>query len=108
MLAEFDYYRDSPCAQAVSLGDEWERLCARHLSVVREGSLWRYSRAPVAGDPEQGWKLHVSATVLTANEALKRVAPLLKSRGTQFKAPASLRELQRINCGLFYGYSQVG
>ena len=28
--------------------------------------------------------------------------------GVLFKAPSSLQELNRINCGLFYGYSQVG
>jgi class IV lanthipeptide synthase len=58
--------------------------------------------------PEQGWKLHVSATILNANKILRRVAPLLWDTGTMFKAPVSLEELQRINCGLFYGFSQVG
>lgn len=93
---------------ADSLSAEWERLCAKHLPVVGEGSIWRYSRGPAPGDAEQGWKLHVSATVLSANEVLKRIAAPLRERGTQFKAPSSLRELQRLNSGLFYGYSQVG
>lgn len=107
---EFNYERggDASSVAAESLRAEWERLCAYYLPVCHEGSVWRYSRGPSAGDAEQGWKLHVSATVLTANEILKRVAPVMLASGTRFKAPVSLRELQKINCGLFYGYGQVG
>jgi hypothetical protein len=46
--------------------------------------------------------------VLTATEVLEAVAPLLLSRGVLFKAPCSLRELSKINSGIYYGYSQVG
>ena len=59
-------------------------------------------------DPEQGWKLHIPATVLTAGRVLRRVGPLLSDRGVLFKAPASLGELMKLNSGLHYGYSQVG
>lgn len=59
-------------------------------------------------DPDQGWKLHISATVLTANKVLEMVGPLLQSSGTLFKGPASLQELNKLNCGLYYGYTQVG
>jgi hypothetical protein len=107
MRAETDHAHASR-AQALSLEDEWKLLCVRHLPIAPTDSIWRYSRPHAQGDPEQGWKLHVSATVLTANEVLKRVATLLRERGIQFKAPTSLRELQRINCGIFYGYSQIG
>jgi hypothetical protein len=95
-------------AVAETLRAEWERLCADYLPVCREGLIWRYSRGPRDDDAEQGWKLHVSATVLTASEILKRIAPMLLASDVRFKAPASLRELQKLNCGLFYGYSQVG
>jgi hypothetical protein len=76
--------------------------------VAPADSVWRYNRAPNPGDLEQGWKLHVSATVLNANEALTKVAPLLTGCGVQFKAPSTLQELARINSGLQHGYSQVG
>jgi hypothetical protein len=69
---------------------------------------WNYSRPFMACDPEQGWKLHVSATVLTAGDTLRKVAPLLSDKATLFKAPHSLQELIRINSGVYYGYSQVG
>jgi Protein kinase domain len=70
--------------------------------------MWRYSHADSPQDPDQGWKLHVSATVLTAADVLQRVAPPLCARGVRFKAPRSIEELSRLNSGLFYGYSQVG
>jgi Protein kinase domain len=91
-----------------ALAARWAELCDRHLPVVAEDSIWRYSRESLPDDPEQGWKLHVSATILTAGRVLQAVAPLLAERGVLYKAPASLSELDKLNCGLFYGYSQVG
>ena len=87
---------------------QWGKLCEHYLPVTAPDSMWRYSRRGTRGDLRQGWKLHVSATVLTANTVLSRVAPFLQARSVLFKAPASLGELDKINCGLFYGYSQVG
>ena len=91
-----------------ALGRRWLELCKSFLPVVPDDSIWRYSRAPTMRDPEQGWKLHISATILTANETFKRVAPFLRGRGLLFKAPGTLSELERINSGLHHGYSQVG
>lgn len=87
---------------------EWEQLCETYLPVKPDTSRWRFNRALSADDPEQGWKIHISATTLTATRIFKRVAPCLQSTGVLFKAAHSLEELQRLNCGLFYGYSQVG
>lgn len=86
----------------------WAQLCAAFLPSAPAGSVWRFSREEAAGDPEQGWKLHVSATVLTAGRVLEAVAPYLRRRGVLFKAPDSLDELDKLNSGLYYGYSQVG
>lgn len=91
-----------------TLHREWEELCARHLPLGSEDSFWRFSRARAPEDPAQGWKLHVSATVLTACDVLRRVAAYLTARGVLFKAPRSLAELSQLNCGLYYGYSQIG
>jgi hypothetical protein len=90
------------------LRQRWAELCRRHLPLRPEGSIWRYSRGLLPGDPEQGWKLHVPATVLTAGEVLGAVGPLLKGRGVLYKATATLDELDRLNSGIHYGYSQVG
>ena len=87
---------------------KWETLCRRFLPFSNDASIWRYSRLPAASDPLQGWKLHVSATLLTANTVLERLGPLLTDLQVLFKAPSSLEELSRINSGVYYGYSQVG
>lgn len=56
---------------------------------------------------KQGFKLHVSATVLTANGVLERIAPTLLKRRQLFKVTGNLNELARLNDG-FYGFSQIG
>jgi len=70
--------------------------------------MWKFSRVPDQNDPEQGWKLHVSATILSATEVFAAVSPYLHSKGVMFKAPVSLYELQKLNSGSLYGYSQIG
>lgn len=87
---------------------QWGDLCARFLPVKSHGSTWRYSRESAAGDPVQGWKIHLSANLLTACDVLQRVAPYLQRTGALFKAPDSLEDVQRINCGLSHGFSQIG
>lgn len=94
--------------RARRLGERWRLLCDRHLPRAPEGSIWRYSRERDPAGPGQGWKLHVSATVLNACEVFERVGPLLDARSVAYKAPRSLAELCKLNSGLYYGYSQVG
>jgi hypothetical protein len=88
---------------------EWVSLSSDFLPVPgKEDSIWKFSREATPADPAQGWKLHISATVLTAGQVLAVVGPLLKSRGVLFKGPASLDHLSKLNSGLYYGYTQVG
>lgn len=87
---------------------KWELLRARYLPIDTSDSIWRYNRFPDSDDPEQGWKLHISATILSANKTFARVAPYLRETNVMFKAPCSLEELEKLNNGSFYGYSQVG
>ena len=98
--------------QRVSYGtlkSRWEGLLSRFLPVATEqASIWRYSRWALPCDAEQGWKLHVSATILTAGSVLQTAAPLLAERGVLYKAPDSLSELEKLNSGVVYGYTQVG
>ena len=96
------------CKSSSDLKQRWHDLCARYLPLRADGCHWRYSRESTPDEPQQGWKLHVSSTVLNACDTLSLVAPLLVERGVQFKAPASLEEIRRINSGVFSGYSQVG
>jgi len=97
-----------PRASYGALAARWAELRGRYLPVAAEGSIWRYSRGVLPGDPEQGWKLHVSATILTAGRVLEAAAPLLAARGVLYKAPGTLSELEKLNSGIHYGYSQVG
>lgn len=87
---------------------QWDEICVRCLPIGDVESIWRYHRASNDSDLDQGWKLHVSATILNASQILKRIAPALRERGVQFKAPRSLSEIHNLNSGLLGNYSQVG
>lgn len=97
-------YRD----RSEALNNRWQELCDHYLPFVSLSSIWRYSRESSPDDPEQGWKLHVSATILDAVRVLRAVGPYLQNRGVLFKAPASLHQIGALNSGIHYGYSQVG
>jgi hypothetical protein len=99
--------RNSP-PLSKALSNRWQELCARYLPIVPPDSIWRYSRARTILDLEQGWKLHLSATTLTAHRVLEAVGPFLQSHSVLFKGPASLQELNKLNGGIYYGYTQVG
>jgi hypothetical protein len=86
----------------------WARAASRWLPVVRSGSPWRFSGPAPATLPAQGWKLHVTSSILSAVEVLEAAGPLLRARGALAKGPATLADLKRLNCGLFVGYSQIG
>lgn len=85
----------------------YEALCKKYLPVDSD-DVWRYNRLRIPADPDQGWKIHISATIHTARKVLEKIAPLLGKQNILFKAPNSLMELGKINSGIFYGYSQIG
>lgn len=103
-----DEERSEAKAKAELLCRRWQRLCERYLPVTFEDSIWRFNRNSKPQEPSQGWKLHISATILEACDLFEQVTPFLISENVQFKAPNSLEELSKINCGLQYGYHQVG
>jgi hypothetical protein len=100
--------KDSITNRAKSLEERWQNLCRRFLPIGGKDSIWRYNRTRKPHDPEQGWKLHLSATILNASDLLKIVAPFLESQKAFYKAPKSLRELKKLNSGIYYDYSQIG
>jgi Protein kinase domain len=77
----------------------------RHLP-LSDGN-WSYSRPVRADDPRQGWKLHVSATILSAAEVFARVEPVLRKSDAFFKVPCRLDLLRSLNSGLA-DFSQIG
>jgi hypothetical protein len=86
----------------------WQKLCEAYLPRISVESIWRFSRERMPREPSQGWKFHISATILQACDVFERVAPFLNSQSVQFKAPKSLEELSNLNCGLNGGYPQIG
>jgi len=86
----------------------YKKLCSRFLPVVDNDSIWRYSRPSNSTPLEQGWKLHISATILTASDVLEKAAPFLQKLKVRFKAPASLVSLKNLNAGIIHGYPQIG
>jgi hypothetical protein len=89
---------------ARTLRKRW-RLQAQSLPFVIGN--WRYSRRLYPDDPIQGWKIHISATLLSANDVFVRLAPILRAQDVLFKVPGTLEFLARLNSGLS-GFSQTG
>ena len=87
-----------------NLRRQW-RLCVQRLPIAIGN--WRYSRRLHRDDPAQGWKIHVSATPLSASAVFSRVGPILRAQDVLFKVPASLEFLAQLNSGLS-GFSQTG
>lgn len=87
---------------------EWASVANQYLPISQDDSVWRFSVAHPAKLPKQGWKIHISATILSAAEVLAAVGPMLNSTDMYFKGVCSLAELKKLNCGLHYGFSQVG
>lgn len=79
-----------------------------HVAVDGDpASIWTYVEPAGARLPERGWKLHVSATVWSAEEVLRASLPVLLTETVTFKVAQSLRTLDDLNEGIA-GVSQVG
>jgi tRNA A-37 threonylcarbamoyl transferase component Bud32 len=73
----------------------------------RTDDEWLFSRSARTDDPAQGWKIHVSATVLSAAEVFRRAEPILRRHRALFKVPRRLELLSSLNAGLSE-FSQIG
>lgn len=74
---------------------------------VDRPSEWIYVRNENTTPPEQGWKLHVSANVMSARDVLERILAVLLKDDAHFKVLSSKSTLVQLNNG-FLGPSQVG
>ena len=81
------------------------RARIKHLPL--SDGTWSYSRPLRADDPRQGWKLHVSATILSAADVFARAEPILRKNDAFFKVPCQLSVLRSLNSGLA-DFSQIG
>ncbi|WP_344981449.1 class IV lanthionine synthetase LanL [Streptosporangium fragile] len=79
-----DFLRDIVAAE---LG----RAQAQNWSITEDG-FWCKITPKAYELPDQGWKLHVSATMLSAPVVLSRVARVLAEAGCAFKFPARLHD----------------
>jgi serine/threonine protein kinase len=70
-------------------------------------SGWIRVKSTLSNPPAQGWKVHVSATILSAREVLQRVLPVLLEEGVYFKVASSISALHNLNHGAG-GVSQIG
>jgi serine/threonine protein kinase len=91
-------------AVARQLERRW-RNQIKSLPILR--GMWRYSRYVRPSDPGQGWKIHISATPLSARAVFSRVQPFLERRDLLFKVAASLDSLVQLNAGIG-AFSQIG
>jgi tRNA A-37 threonylcarbamoyl transferase component Bud32 len=69
--------------------------------------VWIRVRNQRSQMPDQGWKLHVSAAVSSAEEVLRQALPVLLTEDAAFKVGASLRFLMSLNDGEG-GRAQIG
>lgn len=86
-----------------------ECACADTWSIAEPspGGEWIVLRHQYAHTPTQGWKLHLSATTMSACEVLRRALPILLAEAITFKVAASVGRLHMLNTGLG-GLSQIG
>lgn len=86
---------------------EWENVVlSTGLNPVQKGSWWYFGghQRPL----DQGFKLHVSATLNNACAVFIACLPVLKRSGVHFKTVHNLGVLTQLNTGLLHGYSQIG
>ena len=101
--------RNQPAGGPSSAAErEWTELLADHLPGGQQDEYWRSAGRGLPPTAEQGWKLHLSATVLTAPKLIRRAALVLNARPVHWKVAASLAQVHQLNCGLYFGYSQIG
>lgn len=87
--------------------DPVRRLLDRWVPWVSHGDPASEQRFGVGPQRVQGWKLHISATALSAPAVLERALPILLAEGVPFKVINSQHGVILLNQGA-YGPSQIG
>lgn len=87
------------------LDDEYRSIRAVHLPVVDSATpVWASSRDTT--DQQEGWKLHISATLHSAADVLQAVSSVIAANRIPYKGVRGLTELKRLNVG--FQPSQIG
>jgi hypothetical protein len=87
--------------------DPIRRLLDRSVPWAIHGDVFSQQSFGVGPSPDQGWKLHVSATPLSAVEVLDAALNVLLSEGARFKVVGSVSLLNALNSGNLNS-SQIG
>ncbi|MGI8553296.1 MAG: protein kinase domain-containing protein [Dehalococcoidia bacterium] len=87
--------------------DPIRQLLDRRLPWLIHGDLFSQQSFGVGPSPDQGWKLHVSATPLSALDVLEQTLPILLDEGVRFKVVGTRQGLLNLNTGIF-GPAQIG
>lgn len=82
------------------------KILRRSQEIVVEGE-WAFNKKASYVLPKQGWKLHISATLLSAPVVLKRCLPCLLRKEVHFKIVPNIFKLDKLNQGKF-GLPQMG
>ncbi|MDQ3946663.1 MAG: hypothetical protein M3357_16230, partial [Actinomycetota bacterium] len=83
--------------EADVLVDTVRKLIAGTDWSLKVGEPWAHVAPAGASLPDQGWKLHVSATEESAADVLAAVVPVLMAEGAAFKFAAGLRYVRVLN-----------
>jgi tRNA A-37 threonylcarbamoyl transferase component Bud32 len=94
--------------KAICIEKAWVEAIDNYLNPPLKDQIWRSSKVDLGSLPRQGWKLHISATIHSAPVVFSKIVPVLTECNITFKAAKSVSEIKKINCGLYYGFSQVG
>jgi hypothetical protein len=114
VLSPARYSLKSARAFVEAFGRRWAALCdtyAPHQDKENaphqdKENIWRHHKLERLVE-QQGWKIHLSATLLSAVDLFERCAEALVRSECQFKVAASLEAILKLNSGKA-GRSQVG
>jgi len=87
--------------------DPIRKILSRSAPWMIHGEVFSQQSFGTGPWPDQGWKLHISATPLSAAEILEAVLGVLFAEGVRFKVVGSLALLAQLNFGEL-GPSQIG
>jgi hypothetical protein len=98
--------RKSARAFADALSGRWTALCDTYAPHRDPDDFWRFPKLERLVQ-QQGWKIHLSATLLSAVDLFESCAETLVRSECQFKVAASMGVILRLNYGMA-GKSQTG
>ena len=83
-------------------------LLLKKFKISPTTEIWAEPQnSSIKGLPDQGFKIHISATVLNCTKILEKIAPLLLKDQVYFKVIRNIALLEQLNSGII-SYFQIG